>query len=100
MKRNWIDFNASVVIDGTAFLDQAARDLMNLVLKTASDKQTPLKKKASERFRSSTTAWYSEYFFNAFKPSKNGRELSSLPFFIFSHFLISLWLLQRFRHLL
>ena len=39
-KGNWIDFNAGVVADGTASLQQTAEDLMDLVLETASGKQT------------------------------------------------------------
>ena len=44
-KSNWIDFNAGVVADGTASLDQTAENLMNLVLDTASGKQTNTEKK-------------------------------------------------------
>lgn len=39
-KPTWIDFNAGVVADGTATLDEAAESLMQLVLETASGKQT------------------------------------------------------------
>ena len=39
-KKNWIDFNAGVVADGTRTLDEAAKDLLDLVLETASGKQT------------------------------------------------------------
>lgn len=39
-KRNWIDFNAGVVADGTASLPQTAEDLMGLVLEIASGKRT------------------------------------------------------------
>lgn len=39
-KKTWIDFNAGVVADGTRTLDEAAADLMELVLETASGKQT------------------------------------------------------------
>ncbi len=39
-KRNWIDFNAGVVADGVRTLDEAAADLMDLVLEVASGKQT------------------------------------------------------------
>ncbi len=39
-KRNWIDFNAGVVADGERTLDEAAADLMALVLEVASGKQT------------------------------------------------------------
>lgn len=39
-KSGWIDFNAGVVADGTKSLDDAAKDLMTLVLETASGKQT------------------------------------------------------------
>ena len=44
-KRTWIDFNAGVVADGTRTLDEAAQDLMELVLATASGKQTWAEKK-------------------------------------------------------
>ena len=44
-KRNWIDFNAGVVADGTASLQQTAEDLMTVVLETASGKQTETEKK-------------------------------------------------------
>ncbi len=39
-KSTWIDFNAGVVADGTATLDEAAEGLMQLVLEVASGKQT------------------------------------------------------------
>ena len=39
-KHGWIDFNAGVVADGTRTLDEAAADLMDLVLEVASGKQT------------------------------------------------------------
>ena len=39
-KASWIDFNAGVVADGERTLDQAAGDLMDLVLETASGKRT------------------------------------------------------------
>ena len=39
-KSGWIDFNAGVVADGTRTLDEAAEDLMSLVLETASGAQT------------------------------------------------------------
>ncbi len=39
-KQTWIDFNAGVVADGTRTLDEAAEDLMALVLEVASGKQT------------------------------------------------------------
>ena len=44
-KSNWIDFNAGVVADGTRTLDEAAQDLMDLVLETASGKQTRAEEK-------------------------------------------------------
>ena len=44
-KRGWIDFNAGVVADGTRTLDEAARDLMDLVLEVASGKQTKTEEK-------------------------------------------------------
>lgn len=44
-KKTWIDFNAGVVADGTRTLDEAAADLMELVLETASGKQTWAEKK-------------------------------------------------------
>ncbi len=39
-KKNWIDFNAGVVADGTRTLEEAGEDLLNLVLEVASGKQT------------------------------------------------------------
>ena len=39
-KSGWIDFNAGVVADGTASLDAAASQLMDLVLQVASGSQT------------------------------------------------------------
>ncbi len=39
-KKGWIDFNAGVVADGVRTLDEAAGDLMALVLEVASGKQT------------------------------------------------------------
>ncbi len=39
-KHGWIDFNAGVVADGTRTLDEAATDLMAMVLEVASGKQT------------------------------------------------------------
>ena len=39
-KKTWIDFNAGVVADGTRTLDEAAADLMALVLEVASGKKT------------------------------------------------------------
>lgn len=44
-KRTWIDFNAGVVADGTRTLDEAAQDLMDLVLEVASGKQTKTEEK-------------------------------------------------------
>lgn len=44
-KHGWIDFNAGVVADGTRTLDEAAADLMALVLETASGKQTKTEQK-------------------------------------------------------
>lgn len=44
-KSTWIDFNAGVVADGTATLDEAAEGLMQLVLEVASGKQTCAEKK-------------------------------------------------------
>ena len=44
-KHNWIDFNAGVVADGTVTLDEAAANLMDLVLETASGKQTKTEQK-------------------------------------------------------
>lgn len=44
-KKNWIDFNAGVVADGTRTLDEAAGDLMALVLEVASGKQTRAEEK-------------------------------------------------------
>ena len=39
-KQGWIDFNAGVVADGKETLDEAAEDLMQLVLAVASGRQT------------------------------------------------------------
>lgn len=44
-KPGWIDFNAGVVADGTHTLDQAAQDLMDLVLAVASGKQSKTEEK-------------------------------------------------------
>ncbi len=44
-KSGWIDFNAGVVADGTRTLDQAAQDLMALVLEVASGKKTKTEEK-------------------------------------------------------
>ena len=44
-KSGWIDFNAGVVADGTRTLDEAASDLMALVLEVASGKQTKTEEK-------------------------------------------------------
>lgn len=44
-KSGWIDFNAGVVADGTRTLDEAAADLMALVLEIASGKQTKTEEK-------------------------------------------------------
>ena len=44
-KKGWIDFNAGVVADGTRTLDEAAADLMALVLEVASGKQTRTEEK-------------------------------------------------------
>ncbi len=44
-KSNWIDFNAGVVADGARTLDEAAQDLMNLVLEVASGKKTRAEEK-------------------------------------------------------
>jgi len=44
-KSGWIDFNAGVVADGTKTLEEAAGDLMALVLETASGKQTRTEQK-------------------------------------------------------
>ena len=44
-KQNWIDFNAGVVADGTATLEEAAQNLMTLVLGTASGKETRTEQK-------------------------------------------------------
>lgn len=44
-KSGWIDFNAGVVADGTRTLDEAAQDLMALVLEIASGKQTKTEEK-------------------------------------------------------
>ena len=44
-KHGWIDFNAGVVADGTRTLDEAAADLMALVLEVASGKQTRTEEK-------------------------------------------------------
>ena len=39
-KRGWIDFNAGVVADGERTLEEAASDLMALVLEVASGRRT------------------------------------------------------------
>ncbi len=44
-KSGWIDFNAGVVADGSATLETAAADLMQLVLDTASGRQTRTEQK-------------------------------------------------------
>lgn len=44
-KHGWIDFNAGTVADGTKTLDESAQDLMDLVLETASGKQTRTEEK-------------------------------------------------------
>lgn len=44
-KSGWIDFNAGVVADGTRTLDEAAQDLMKLVLEVASGRQTKAEQK-------------------------------------------------------
>lgn len=44
-KPGWIDFNAGVVADGKYSLDEAAEDLMDLVLKVASGRQTKTEEK-------------------------------------------------------
>ena len=44
-KAAWIDFNAGVVADGTRTIDEAAHDLMDLVLEVASGKKTWAEKK-------------------------------------------------------
>ncbi len=44
-KSGWIDFNAGVVADGQQTLDEAAADLMALVLSVASGKQTRTEEK-------------------------------------------------------
>ena len=44
-KAGWIDFNAGVVADGARTLDEAADDLMALVLEVASGKQTKTEEK-------------------------------------------------------
>ncbi len=44
-KAGWIDFNAGVVADGKRTLDEAARDLMALVLEVASGRQTKAEQK-------------------------------------------------------
>ena len=43
--KTWIDFNAGVVADGTRTLDEAAADLMALVLEVASGKKTRTEEK-------------------------------------------------------
>ena len=39
-KPGWIDFNAGVIADGKKTIDQTAQDLLQLVIDTASGKQT------------------------------------------------------------
>ncbi len=44
-KKNWIDFNAGVVADGTRTIDQAAQDLFDLVREVASGRRTRAEEK-------------------------------------------------------
>ena len=44
-KAGWIDFNAGVVADGTRTLEEAAADLMKLVLRVASGEKTKTERK-------------------------------------------------------
>lgn len=44
-KSNWIDFNAGVVADGDKTIDQAAQELMRLVLEVASGRRTRTEEK-------------------------------------------------------
>ena len=44
-KKSWIDFNAGTVADGSRTLDESTQDLMDLVLETASGKQTRTEEK-------------------------------------------------------
>jgi altronate hydrolase len=44
-KSGWIDFNAGAVADGSKTLDEAANNLMQLVLEIASGKQTRTEEK-------------------------------------------------------
>lgn len=44
-KSGWIDFNAGVVADGDCTIDEAAEELMSLVLEVASGKQTKTEEK-------------------------------------------------------
>ena len=39
-KASWIDFNTGVVADGEKSIDQAAQDLLELVIRVASGQQT------------------------------------------------------------
>ena len=39
-KKNWIDFNAGVIADGTISDEEATRQLMALVIRTASGEET------------------------------------------------------------
>ena len=40
MKKNWIDFNAGMIADGSATINEVASNLMKLVLEIASGKET------------------------------------------------------------
>ena len=44
-KANWVDFNAGAVADGEKTLDEAGADLLELVIQTASGKQTSSERK-------------------------------------------------------
>lgn len=46
-KRNWIDFNAGTVAEGTETLDQAGRRLLEFVLKVASGERTQSEKRGA-----------------------------------------------------
>lgn len=45
MKKNWIDFNAGMIADGSATINEVASNLMKLVLEIASGKETRTEEK-------------------------------------------------------
>ena len=43
-KAGWIDFNTGVIADGEKTIDEAAKDLLDLVIRVASGEQTKAEK--------------------------------------------------------